>query len=82
MFMKDDKKKSTTLIMSKLKGYDKLAPKPEQDGAEMADEDPKLVVVDEILSAMERKDKLALRDSLKSFIQMCSDEYSDEDSQS
>lgn len=81
MFMRDDKKKAATMIVARLKGQpeDKISEMPEKDGAEMADADQYDVAIDELMDAFERKDKVALKDSLKSFITMCMDDDSGEE---
>lgn len=79
MFARDDKKKVATMIVAKLKGQpeDKISEMPEQDGAEMADADQYDIAIDELVDALEKKDKTAIKDSLKSFISMCMDESED-----
>lgn len=84
MFMRDDKKKAATMIVAKLKKQpeDKISEMPEKDGAEMADADQYDVAVDELVDALEKKDKRALKESLKSFVAMCMDDEDSEEEKS
>lgn len=69
MFMSDDKKKQATLIVSKLSGN--VEPKPMVDGAEQDASMGLDAAAEEILQAIESRDKSALKSALKSFMEMC-----------
>jgi hypothetical protein len=82
MLMKDDKKNRATIIIASMKsknGEDKMNRAPMNDGAEM-EGDEKLIAAEEILKAIENKDKRMLAEALKSLIEMCSsdEEYSED----
>lgn len=65
MLMKDDKKRTATMIVS--------APEteqPEMESDDMAHE----VAAEEIMAAIEQKDTKALAEALKSFHEMCMNE--------
>ena len=76
MIMSDDKKKSTTLIIKKMKnGMEQMhdAPK-EENGDEMDMEQAGYMsAAEEMMSAIEAKDSRALMEAIKSFVDMCMD---------
>jgi hypothetical protein len=74
--MKDDKKKLATVIVAKIGNKDKEKEMPEREGAEMESDNLDLIA-DEIMSAFEKKDVKALKESLLAFIES-KDEYEDE----
>ncbi len=59
MLMKDDKKQGSAIVQS-----DATAPQDELD-----------YVVDEVMAAIERKDRAALKESLKALVHICMDQY-------
>ena len=68
MFMKDDKrKKAATIIISKMKGPESVKEIPQMEEPEMDSMD---VAIEEIIMAVEQKDKGMLKQALLSFIQM------------
>lgn len=73
MFMKDDKKnKAATIIISKLRKPE-MKEAPMEDGA-YQDMDEMDVAIDEIMEAVEKKDKGMLKEALLSFIECASEE--------
>jgi hypothetical protein len=73
MFMGDNKKKMTTLILDKMKG-DSTKPVPMKDGGEIDNSIGIDSASEEIMSAIEKKDVKALTSALKSFMDMCYEE--------
>lgn len=63
-----------TVIISKL-GAAPHEPRPEQKEPET---DELEVAAEEVLSALESKSPAALKEALKSFVQMCMDKYDEE----
>ena len=72
MLMKDDKKKTATLIIAKMKNGDKMRPAPQVDGAEMAEPDEMDMAADELLRAIEKKDARAVKECMRSMIELVS----------
>jgi hypothetical protein len=80
MMMKDDKKKVASVIIAKINGSNRE--KPQSEGAEIADSDDKDIAADEIMEAIKKSDVKALKEALKSFVEMCSyEEESKDDSE-
>lgn len=80
--MKDDKKNVASVIISRMKKDGEVKDAPEQDGAKMDSPDDYDIAIDELMDAFEKKDKRALKDAMKSFVQMCMDESPEESSES
>lgn len=71
MIAPDSKKNAAAMIIASMKPATEHAPElPEVDDHEM--------VASEIMDAIAAKDALALKEALKSFVQMCQDEESSE----
>lgn len=79
MLMKDNKKNAATIIMAKMSKGPSMVPKSEPEGAESDSSDELDFAAEEVLSAMERKDSRALKEAMKSFVQMCMDQYESEE---
>lgn len=85
--MKDDKKKSVSMIIAKMKSdkpsYGDMKSENEnmsesptnENGDEMDNSTAHEAAAEEVMSALESKDKKAFVSSLKSLVQMCMDEY-------
>ena len=71
MFMSDNKKKATSII-AKMNGM--MDPKKEENGAEQDSSIGQDTAVEEILQAIKSENKVALKEALKSFIEMCDSE--------
>jgi len=77
MLMKPNNKNAATIIVSKLREQGPEVEKSmESEGAEQ-EVDQFEMAAEELLGAIERKDSRALKEALKSFIQMC--EYEEEE---
>jgi hypothetical protein len=75
MLMKgDDKKKSVSLIMSKMLGKPEVEEAPVEDGAEQDDSVGMEAAADELLQAIEMKSSKGIVQAIKSMIQMASSE--------
>lgn len=79
MLMKDNKKGMALIIAKKL-GSPEQAPMSD-DGAEMDSSIGHKSAAEEILKAVESKDASALVDALKSFVEMCQNDYEPEESE-
>lgn len=82
MIMPDDKKKSATIILAKMKGkddYEKKETPTSEDGTEMDSSIGYDAACEEMLKAIESKDAKALKESLRSVIDMVMSEDSSED---
>lgn len=81
MMMSDNKKKMATMIIAKMgpngKEESQEAPKNE-NGDEMDSDHGYSAASEEIIQAVESKDPKALKHALKSFIEMCLAEKSDD----
>lgn len=75
MLMKDDKKKSVSLIMGKLMGdKPEVSEAPTKDGVEQDDSVALDTAAEELLSAIESKSPKGIVAAIKSMIEMCSNE--------
>ena len=70
--MKDDKKKSVSLIMDKMMGPAKEA--PTEDGVEQDDSVAVDTAAEELISAIESKSPKAVVAAIKSLIELCQSE--------
>jgi len=82
MLMKDDKKRQgmVSIIMKKMKGSDmeqehRSESSKNEYGEEVDYSQGYEMAVEEMMSAMESKDRSKFKKALKSFIDMCMDEY-------
>lgn len=88
MFMKDDKKqKMASMIVSNIKKPEASNPESEEQSSytenpSEPEADQYDVAADEVFEAIANKDKSALKESLKSMIQMCMNEDDEEPSES
>jgi hypothetical protein len=77
MFMKDNKKNAVSLIMAKMKKKpedgEMYKDAPEQDGAVMSEMSEQDIAADELFEAIEKKDKKAFYEALKSCISLAQD---------
>lgn len=79
MMMSDNKKKASTLILKKLSdGAEEMSEAPMQDGAEVDASAGYDSAAEEMLAAIESKDPAALKEAIRSMVQMCMDEDSAE----
>jgi hypothetical protein len=69
MLMKDDKKKMATIIMGKM-GKPQASPESE-DGAEQDDSVALKTAGEELISALESKNPLAVASAIKALIELC-----------
>lgn len=71
--MANDKKKSITLIMNKMRGKpEEMTEAPTNEMGDEVDDSMGLdTAAEEILSAVASKDAKALKEALKSFMEMC-----------
>lgn len=75
MFLKDDKKKVTTLILSKLgKPEEKVEEAPSKDGVEQDSSMPLEACADELLQAVEQKSSKGIVEALKHMFQLLQEE--------
>ena len=72
MFMKDDKKKSVSLIMDKMMGPAKEA--PTKDGIEQDDSMAVDTAAEELISAIESKSAKGVVAAIKSLMELCESE--------
>jgi NTP pyrophosphatase (non-canonical NTP hydrolase) len=81
MFMKDDsKKKIAALIIAKKipSGESEMKEAPKDEYGDMTSYDTGLMqAAEEILSAVEKKDAKMIKEALKSFMSMCTNEEED-----
>lgn len=68
MMAPDSKKNAAAMIIASMK------PSPEQASEPVAEVDGHEAAASEIMDAIEAKDPQALKEALKSFVQMCQDE--------
>jgi hypothetical protein len=61
-----DRKKISTIIMARMDKKPDVAVKPEED---LRDEDPLDIVAQELLSALEQKSVMGIKDALRSFFE-------------
>lgn len=74
MLMKDDKKKSVSLIMGKLMGdKPEVSEAPTEDGVEQDDSVAVDTAAEELLAAIEAKSAKGIVQAIKSLIEMCSE---------
>lgn len=76
MMMSDNKKKASTLILKKLAdGSEEMSDAPmSPEGAELDQSAGQDSAAEEILAAVEAKDASALKEAIRSMVQMCMDE--------
>lgn len=78
MLMKDDKKKSVSLIMGKLMGdKPEVSEAPSENGAEQDDSVAVETAAEEMMSAIESKNPKAFVEAFKSLIELCESEPSE-----
>ena len=80
MLMKDDKKKSVSLIMGKLMG-DKPQPAPSEDGVEQDDSVAVDTAAEELMSAIKSDSPKAVVQAFKSLLELCDSDESVEPEQ-
>lgn len=73
MIMSGDKKKASTLILKKLgDGAESMSEAPmSEDGAELDQSSGFDAAAEEVLQAIESKDAQALKEALRSMVEMC-----------
>lgn len=82
MLMKDNKKSSLAVIIAKKLGKpEEASSAPESEGAELDQSMGYDSAGEEILKAIESKDKAMLVEAIKNIVQMCMDESPEEESE-
>jgi hypothetical protein len=80
MLLKDDKKKSVGLIMTKLMGdKPEMQEAPMKDGAEQDDSMAVDTAAEELIQAIESKSPKAVVQAIKSLMELCQSEESDQE---
>lgn len=81
MFMSDNKKKTATLVLQKLKGgSEQLSEAPvNEDGDELDQSAGYDAAGDELLQAIDSKDPKAIVSAIKSLVEMCMNEQPEAD---
>lgn len=71
MLLSDDKKKTVSLLVSKL-GKPQMEESPMKDGAEQDDSMPKDAAAEELIAAIESKSAKGVVEALESLMELCS----------
>lgn len=82
MIMSDDKHGILSIIMKKMgpigSEHESMEEMDKEDGAEQDNEVGKDAAIDEIMEAIEGKDKMKLKHALQALMEICFDEYEKE----